>query len=202
MRRLAVAACAAVAGLALAPAALAGRSSTAPRSRSRTIPSTSIPQAQPSLTRRSRPSSSPRSPTTATGRSTSPCCRGAQAEAGGDAGEALRKVADSVGAPGVYAIVAGGQFRAGATGDSGLGRGEAAKLATAAFAAHHDDGLAATLVDFVDRVGDARERRLGGERKRRAASRSGGCSARRRHRTSRPAAERRRRAAAQPASPT
>ena len=63
--------------------------------------------------------------------------------------------------PGVYAIVAGGQFRAGATGDSGLARGQAAKLATAAFEAHHDDGLAATLVDFVDRVGEARSERLG-----------------------------------------
>src|SRR2546422_1002431 len=54
-------------------------------------------------------------------------------------------------------VVAGGQFRAGATGDTGLERGETARLASAAYAAHHDESLAATLTDFVDRVGAARK---------------------------------------------
>ena len=43
-----------------------------------------------------------------------------------------------------------------ATGDSGLARGQAAQLATAAFGASGSDGLAATLVDFAGRVGEAR----------------------------------------------
>jgi MYXO-CTERM domain-containing protein len=77
-------------------------------------------------------------------------------ETGGDAAAALAELADDLRRPGVYAIVAGGQFRAGATGDSGLDRGEAARLATDAFRAHRNDGLAATLVDFVDRVGAER----------------------------------------------
>jgi hypothetical protein len=80
----------------------------------------------------------------------------ARAEAGGDTGEALRELAEDVGRRGVYALVAGGQFRAGATGDTGLDRGESGELATEAFQASGDDGVAATLEDFVERVGDAR----------------------------------------------
>ena len=80
----------------------------------------------------------------------------AAAEAGGSASEALQELAADVDRRGVFAVVTGGQFRAGATGDTGLERGEAAALATDAFQAHSDDGLAATLVDFVERVGDAR----------------------------------------------
>src|SRR5215211_6275960 len=76
-------------------------------------------------------------------------------EAGGDAGEALRTLASEVGRRGAYAIVAGGQFRAGATRDTGLEEGETRRLATEAFKAHPND-LDAALVDFVDRVGEAR----------------------------------------------
>src|SRR5215208_3636495 len=76
-------------------------------------------------------------------------------EAGGDAGEALRMLASEVGRRGAYAIVAGGQFRAGATPDTGLEKGETRRLATEAFKAHPND-LDAALVDFVDRVGEAR----------------------------------------------
>jgi hypothetical protein len=49
-------------------------------------------------------------------------------------------------------VVAGGQFRAAST---ELQPGEAGRLATDAFDAHHSDGLATTLVDFVQRVGKA-----------------------------------------------
>src|SRR5215208_2290346 len=79
----------------------------------------------------------------------------ARGEAGGDAGEALRVLATEVGRRGAYAIVAGGQFRAGATRDTGLEEGETRRLATQASDAHPGD-LDAALVDFVDRVGDAR----------------------------------------------
>jgi hypothetical protein len=81
----------------------------------------------------------------------------ARKEAGGDATEALRQLVDGVHRRGVYAIVAGGQLRAGATGNSGLDKDEAPRLATEAFDAQHQNGLAPTLVDFVDRVGAARE---------------------------------------------
>jgi hypothetical protein len=80
----------------------------------------------------------------------------ARKEAGGDATEALSELAHQVDRRGVYAIVAGGQFRAGATGSTGLDAGEAPRLATKAFEAQHQNGLASTLVDFVDRVGAAR----------------------------------------------
>ena len=78
---------------------------------------------------------------------------GALNEAGGDAVGVADELARELGNPGVYAVVAGGHFRALST---DLGRGEAGKLAAQAFKAHHSDGMAATLVDFVDRVGDAR----------------------------------------------
>src|SRR5207244_3775301 len=80
----------------------------------------------------------------------------ARNEAGGDTTEALRALALEVHRRGAYAVVAGGQFRAVATANTGLGSGEAGKLATKAFDAHQLDGLGATLVDFVDRVGAAR----------------------------------------------
>jgi hypothetical protein len=55
-----------------------------------------------------------------------------------------------LGRRGVYAVVAGGHFRAQA---SDLAAGKAGKLATAAFRAHHVEGTGPTLADFVDRVG-------------------------------------------------
>jgi len=73
-------------------------------------------------------------------------------ETGGDATELVREIGQGLRKPGTYAVVAGGQFRAAST---DLQAGEAAKLATDAFNAHHGDGLAATLVDFVQRVGRA-----------------------------------------------
>jgi hypothetical protein len=77
----------------------------------------------------------------------------ARDEAGGDSGELVRRLGDQAHEPGTYAVVAGGQFRAAST---SLPKGRAAELATEAFDAHHDEGLAATLVDFVHRVGESR----------------------------------------------
>ena len=74
-------------------------------------------------------------------------------EAGGDATGIAFELHRQLGNPGVYAVVAGGHFRALG---SDLGGGKTAKLATQAFNAHHSDGIAATLVDFVDRVGAER----------------------------------------------
>src|SRR4051812_21787634 len=74
-------------------------------------------------------------------------------EAGGDAVGVADELARQLGNPGVYAVVAGGHFRSLST---DLGRGKAGKLAAQSFDAHHDDGIAATLSDFVDRVGAER----------------------------------------------
>jgi len=79
----------------------------------------------------------------------------ARDEAGGDAGGLLQDLYKGVGKRGTYAVVAGGQFRAGSN-YPGFRRGEVPKLATKAFDAHHADGLSATLLDFVDRLGAAR----------------------------------------------
>ncbi len=73
-------------------------------------------------------------------------------ETGGDADEFVRRLGNAEQEPGTYAVVAGGRFRAAST---RLKRGRAGALATEAFDAHAKDGLAPTLVDFVDRVGKA-----------------------------------------------
>ncbi len=74
----------------------------------------------------------------------------ARAEAGGDAGEVLRTLVRSLGRRGTYAVVVGGQFRAGATDRS------VADLANEAYRANADAGVAATLLDFVERLGAER----------------------------------------------
>jgi hypothetical protein len=74
-------------------------------------------------------------------------------EAGGDAVGVVDELHRRLGRRGVYAVVAGGHFRAEA---SDLPAGKAGKLATAAFRAHHAGGIGPTLIDFVDRVGSAR----------------------------------------------
>src|SRR4051794_17822959 len=74
---------------------------------------------------------------------------------GGDPIGVLREIQAKLGRPGTYAGIIGNHFRAGAT--SGvLEQGEAGKLASDALDAHHGDGAAAVLTDFVDRVGEAR----------------------------------------------
>lgn len=80
-------------------------------------------------------------------------------ETGGDPGELVRRLGVAERAPGTYAVVAGGKFRAGST---RLAAGRAAELATRAFDAHGNDGLAPTLVDFVDRVAAAERSGSGG----------------------------------------
>ena len=74
-----------------------------------------------------------------------------------EAGDSAVGIADELhrilGRRGVYAVVAGNQFRAEST---DLGSGTAGKLATDAFRAHHSAGVTPTLIDFVDRVGAKR----------------------------------------------
>ena len=77
----------------------------------------------------------------------------ARNEAGGDATDWLRQLAETLGRRGTYAVVVGNQFRAGS---SILESGEAARLATRAFEEHRDQGVAAVLVAFVDEVAAAR----------------------------------------------
>jgi len=77
--------------------------------------------------------------------------RAALDEGGGNAGDVAGQIAQTLGRTGVYAVLAGKQFRAGST-KGGLPSGEAPRLATEAFDAHHASGPQAVLVDFVDRV--------------------------------------------------
>jgi hypothetical protein len=79
--------------------------------------------------------------------------RSALAEGGGSAVGIVTELHRMLDRPGVYAVVAGNQFRAGST---DLDSGEAGKLATQAFRAHRTEGVGPTLIDFVDRVGAAR----------------------------------------------
>jgi MYXO-CTERM domain-containing protein len=77
----------------------------------------------------------------------------ARNEAGGDAADWVRSLAETVDRRGTYAAVVGGQFRAAS---NVLDEGQAADLATEAFEEHSEDGITATLLAFVDRVGTAR----------------------------------------------
>ncbi|HEX9380253.1 MAG TPA: hypothetical protein VF891_02050 [Gaiellaceae bacterium] len=85
----------------------------------------------------------------------------AESESGGDPDGVLEAIHDGLGRPGTYAVVVGRHFRAGSEGvlDSGV----AGRLATEALDAHRGDGVTATLLDFVDRVAEARQRGGGGE---------------------------------------
>jgi LPXTG-motif cell wall-anchored protein len=80
--------------------------------------------------------------------------------AGGDPTETLRAIAVKLHRRGTYAGVIGNHFRALS---NVLPAGQAGELATDAIDAHRSDGVAATLVDFVDRVADARDGGSGGE---------------------------------------
>jgi hypothetical protein len=79
--------------------------------------------------------------------------KAALAEAGGSAVGIADELHRMLGRRGVYAVIAGNQFRAEST---DLGTGEAGKLATDAFRAHHAAGVTPTVLDFIDRVGAAR----------------------------------------------
>jgi len=74
--------------------------------------------------------------------------RQALAEAGGSAARLAALVAGSLGRPGTYLVVAGGQQGAGS---DTLGQGEAAGLARSAFRRHRGD-LRGAVLDFVGRV--------------------------------------------------
>jgi hypothetical protein len=77
----------------------------------------------------------------------------AQAEADNSSTQVALRLGRLVRVPGAYAVVVGNEFRAVST---DLGSGRAGHLATQAFEAHRDDGVAAVLTDFVRRVGEAR----------------------------------------------
>jgi hypothetical protein len=79
----------------------------------------------------------------------------AENETGGDPDGVLQALHDGLGRPGTYAVVVGRHFRAGSEGV--LQPGVAGQLATEALDANRGKGAAATLVDFVHRVGDARQ---------------------------------------------
>ena len=79
--------------------------------------------------------------------------KAALAEAGGSAVGIADELHRILGRRGVYAVMAGNQFRAEST---DLGEGKAGKLAAEAFGAHHAEGATPTLRDFIDRVGAAR----------------------------------------------
>ena len=77
----------------------------------------------------------------------------ARDEAGGDAADWVRWLAETLDRRGTYAAVVGGQFRAAS---NVLDRGRAAELATEAFEEHSDEGVTATLLAFVDKVAAVR----------------------------------------------
>jgi hypothetical protein len=86
--------------------------------------------------------------------------RAAEDETGGDPDGVLQAIHDGLGRPGTYAVVVGRHLRAGSEGV--LRPGVAGRLATEALNAHRSDGVTATLLDFVDRVADARRQGGGG----------------------------------------
>jgi len=82
---------------------------------------------------------------------------GARNEAGGDPDQVVSMVISGLGRDGTYAIVVGNRFRAAS---NVMPPGEAGELATAALDEHRGEGVAATLLGFVDRV---EQRARGGE---------------------------------------
>ena len=78
-------------------------------------------------------------------------------EGGGSPNGVAQELNRQLGRPGTYAVVVGGKFRAGATDVSGMGA-----QATAAFDAHQTEGVAAVLLDFVDREARLRSGAGGG----------------------------------------
>lgn len=76
-------------------------------------------------------------------------------EAGGDPGAALAEIANQVHEPGTYAALIGSSFEAGSVQEA-LPPGTAAGLVREALDARRSAGTEAVLLDFVDRLGDAR----------------------------------------------
>jgi hypothetical protein len=77
----------------------------------------------------------------------------ARSEAGGDANGVLRAIRDALGVRATYAVVVGDTLRAGS---DLLPSGAAGAAAREALDEHGEEGVAATLLDFVARVGDER----------------------------------------------
>ena len=78
----------------------------------------------------------------------------AENETGGDPDGVVQALHDGLNRDGTYAVVVGRHFRAGSQGV--LQQGVAGRLATEALDAHRDQGVTATLIDFVHRVAAAR----------------------------------------------
>ncbi len=76
-------------------------------------------------------------------------------EAGGDAGQVLQLVGESVGRQGTYAVVVGNQLRAGATPDTPFSQGEVPEAANDAAAEASGQGTAAVLDAFLSRLATA-----------------------------------------------
>lgn len=74
-------------------------------------------------------------------------------ESGGSADGVLEDLIRAMGENGTYAVVVGNSFRAAS---SELPAGDAGELATQAFTDHRKEGVAPTLLAFVDLVGEAR----------------------------------------------
>src|SRR6059058_261584 len=70
----------------------------------------------------------------------------ALAEEGGNALGVIDAIYHGIRTRGVYAVVAGGEFRAESV---DLGNGKAGELASKAYDAHHSEGISPTLIDFV-----------------------------------------------------
>src|SRR4051812_49911090 len=77
-------------------------------------------------------------------------------ETGGSINDALTQLGTDVGRRGTYVLVAGRKLRAGSTANAGLDEGVTPDAADAALKAHRRDGLSAILLDFTDRIGEAR----------------------------------------------
>src|SRR3954468_5274471 len=75
----------------------------------------------------------------------------AKREGGGSAQGVAQAIAQRLGRPGTYAVVAGGSFSAGSTDLRGTG-----DQATPALDAHKGEGVTAVLLDFTARVGRLR----------------------------------------------
>jgi hypothetical protein len=73
-------------------------------------------------------------------------------DVGGDPDQALRTLIDDVHRDGTYALIEGNHFRAASNTVPGSG-----ELASEAIDAHGGEGATATLVDFVDRVGNRKQ---------------------------------------------
>lgn len=76
-------------------------------------------------------------------------------EVNGNADEMPAALGRAIGRNGAVGVVTSKSFRAGASSNSGLARGQAGELANLAFAAHKAQGPEAVLQDWISRVQDA-----------------------------------------------